>query len=175
MKKIIMLSIFALLSLNAFSYGTDDPRSYGPKKSSNEKADIVDTAMATGYFKILAIALTKAGLIETLKGKGPFTLFAPSDEAFAKLPNETLDKLLEPENKSQLTQVLTYHVVPSKLMKENVKAGEIMTVQGTTFSVTTKGGTKLNGSANVIASDIKASNGVIHVIDSVIMPADLDL
>lgn len=130
-------------------------------------ADIVDTAVAAGSFKTLAAALTAAGLIDTLKGPGPFTVFAPTDEAFAKIPKAKLDALLA--DKAKLTAVLTYHVVPGKVMAKDVKAGPVKTVQGTTFDVTTKGGVMVN-KAKVVKTDISASNGVIHVIDTVIMP-----
>jgi len=129
--------------------------------------DIVDTAVAAGSFKTLATALTAAGLIDTLKGKGPFTVFAPTDEAFAKVPKADLDALLA--DKAKLTAVLTYHVVPGKVMAKDVKAGKVKTVQGSEITVTTAGGVMVD-KARVTATDIVADNGVIHVIDSVIMP-----
>jgi uncharacterized surface protein with fasciclin (FAS1) repeats len=129
--------------------------------------DIVDTAVAAGSFKTLATALTAAGLIDTLKGKGPFTVFAPTDEAFAKIPKADLDALLK--DKAKLTAVLTYHVVPGKVMAKDVKAGMVKTVQGSSINVSTMGGVKVDA-ANVVKTDIVADNGVIHVIDSVIMP-----
>ena len=129
--------------------------------------DIVDTAVAAGSFKTLATALTAAGLIDTLKGKGPFTVFAPTDEAFAKIPKADLDALLA--DKAKLTAVLTYHVVPGKVMAADVKAGKVKTVQGSEITVSTAGGVKVDA-ANVVKTDIAADNGVIHVIDSVIMP-----
>ena len=129
--------------------------------------DIVDTAVAAGNFKTLATALTAAGLIDTLKGKGPFTVFAPTDEAFAKVPKADLDALLA--DKAKLTAVLTYHVVPGKVMAKDVKAGKVKTVQGSEITVTTAGGVMVD-KARVTATDIVADNGVIHVIDSVIMP-----
>ena len=129
--------------------------------------DIVDTAVAAGNFKTLATALTAAGLIDTLKGKGPFTVFAPTDEAFAKVPKADLDALLA--DKAKLTAVLTYHVVPGKVMAKDVKAGKVKTVQGSEITITTKGGVMVD-KARVTATDIVADNGVIHVIDSVIMP-----
>ncbi|MCU0969476.1 MAG: fasciclin domain-containing protein [Rubrivivax sp.] len=129
--------------------------------------DIVDTAVGAGNFKTLATALQAAGLIETLKGPGPFTVFAPNDEAFAKVPKADLDALLK--DKARLTAVLTYHVVPGKVMAKDVKAGEVKTVQGGNLTVATAGGVTVNG-ARVIATDIAASNGVIHVIDRVVMP-----
>jgi uncharacterized surface protein with fasciclin (FAS1) repeats len=129
--------------------------------------DIVDTAVAAGSFKTLATALQAAGLVETLKGKGPFTVFAPTDEAFAKVPKADLDALLK--DKAKLTAVLTYHVVPGKVMAADVKAGKVKTVQGSEITVATTGGVKVDA-ANVVKTDIVADNGVIHVIDSVIMP-----
>ncbi len=129
--------------------------------------DIVDTAVAAGSFKTLATALEAAGLISTLKGAGPFTVFAPTDEAFAKVPKEQLDALLK--DKAALTKVLTYHVVPGKVMAKDVKAGKVKTVQGSALTVTTDGGVMVDG-AKVVATDVAASNGVIHVIDSVVMP-----
>ncbi len=129
--------------------------------------DIVDTAVAAGSFKTLATALGAAGLVDTLKGPGPFTVFAPTDAAFAKIPKADLDALLK--DKAKLTAVLTYHVVPGKVMAADVKAGKVKTVQGSEITVSTKGGVKVD-SANVTATDIMADNGVIHVIDSVIMP-----
>jgi uncharacterized surface protein with fasciclin (FAS1) repeats len=129
--------------------------------------DIVETAVAAGNFKTLATALTAAGLVDTLKGPGPFTVFAPTDEAFAKVPKADLDALLK--DKAKLTAVLTYHVVPGKVMASDVKAGQVKTVQGSEITVTTKDGVMVDN-AKVTATDIAADNGVIHVIDSVIMP-----
>ena len=129
--------------------------------------DIVDTAVAAGDFKTLAVALEKAGLIDTLKGKGPFTVFAPTDAAFAKVPKKDLDALLA--DKSKLASVLTYHVVPGTVMAKDVKAGKVKTVQGSDLTVSTSGGVKVDG-ANVVKTDIVADNGVIHVIDSVVLP-----
>jgi uncharacterized surface protein with fasciclin (FAS1) repeats len=134
---------------------------------SAQAKDIVDTAVAAGNFKTLATALTAAGLIDTLKGKGPFTVFAPTDAAFAKIPKADLDALLK--DKAKLTAVLTYHVVPGKVMAADVKAGKVKTVQGSEITVATMGGVTVDG-AKVSATDIVADNGVIHVIDSVILP-----
>ena len=129
--------------------------------------DIVDTAVAAGHFKTLAVALEKAGLIDTLKGKGPFTVFAPTDAAFAKVPKKDLDALLA--DKSKLASVLTYHVVPGTVMARDVKAGKVKTVQGSDLTLSTSDGVKVDG-ANVVKADIVADNGVIHVIDSVVLP-----
>jgi uncharacterized surface protein with fasciclin (FAS1) repeats len=134
---------------------------------SVQAKDIVDTAVAAGSFKTLATALTAAGLIDTLKGKGPFTVFAPTDAAFAKIPKADLDALLK--DKAKLTAVLTYHVVGGKVMAADVKAGKVKTVQGSELTITTMGGVMVDA-AKVTATDIVADNGVIHVIDSVIMP-----
>lgn len=136
-----------------------------------QKVDIVETAIAAGNFSTLAKALTAAGLIETLKGTGPFTVFAPTDEAFAKLPQQTLSDLLKPENKEKLTAILTYHVVPDKVMASQVaKISQAITVQGQSLRVDTKDGVRIND-AKVIVADVEASNGVIHVIDSVLLPS----
>ena len=129
--------------------------------------DIVDTAVAAGQFKTLATALQAAGLVDTLKGPGPFTVFAPTDEAFAKVPKDQLDALLK--DKAKLTKVLTYHVVPGKVMAADVKAGKVKTVQGSELTVATSGGVSVDN-AKVVKTDIVASNGVIHVIDSVVIP-----
>jgi uncharacterized surface protein with fasciclin (FAS1) repeats len=132
-----------------------------------QAADIVDTAVAAGSFKTLATALTAAGLIDTLKGPGPFTVFAPTDEAFAKVPKADLDALLK--DKAKLTAVLTYHVVPGKVMAKDVRAGKVKTVQGSEMTISTSSGVMVDG-AKVVKTDIAADNGVIHVIDSVIIP-----
>jgi uncharacterized surface protein with fasciclin (FAS1) repeats len=134
---------------------------------SVQAKDIVDTAVAAGDFKTLAAALEKAGLVQTLKGAGPFTVFAPTDAAFAKVPKDQLDALLA--DKAKLTAVLTYHVVPGKVMAQDVKAGKVKTVQGSDLTVSTAGGVKVDA-ANVVKTDIAADNGVIHVIDSVVIP-----
>jgi len=133
--------------------------------------NIVDTAVAAGYFKTLAAALNAAGLVETLKGSGPFTVFAPTDAAFAKLPAGTVENLLKPENKDQLTAILTYHVVAGEVMAADVaKLDKAETVNGKSVDVTAEGGNVMINDANVTTADIAASNGVIHVIDTVIMP-----
>ncbi len=129
--------------------------------------DIVDTAVAAGQFKTLATALQAAGLVDTLKGKGPFTVFAPTDAAFAKIPKAQLDALLA--DKAKLTAVLTYHVVPGAVMAKDVRAGKVKTVQGSELTLGTSGGVTVDG-AKVVQADISASNGVIHVIDSVVLP-----
>jgi uncharacterized surface protein with fasciclin (FAS1) repeats len=134
---------------------------------SAQAKDIVDTAVGAGDFKTLATALEKAGLVQTLRGPGPFTVFAPTDAAFAKVPKAQLDALLA--DKEKLAAVLTYHVVPGKVMASDVKAGKVKTVQGSELTVSTAGGVKVDA-ANVVKADIAADNGVIHVIDTVVMP-----
>jgi uncharacterized surface protein with fasciclin (FAS1) repeats len=137
-----------------------------------QEQDIVDTAVAAGSFKTLAAALKAAGLVETLKGKGPFTVFAPTDEAFAKLPAGTVENLLKPENKAQLTAILTYHVVPGAVMASQVTSlKEAKTVNGQSLKISAVNGTVMVDKAHVTKTDIKASNGVIHVIDTVMLPA----
>jgi uncharacterized surface protein with fasciclin (FAS1) repeats len=136
-----------------------------------DQKDVVDTAVAAGSFKTLVTAVKAAGLVDTLKGKGPFTVFAPTDEAFAKLPKGTVEDLLKPENKAKLVAVLTYHVVPGKVMAADVvKLKEAKTVQGQSVKIVVEGGKVKVDSANVVKTDIETSNGVIHVIDSVILP-----
>jgi len=135
------------------------------------EADIVDTAVAAGSFNTLVAAVTAAGLTETLKGEGPFTVFAPTDAAFAKLPAGTVDELLQPENKAKLVKILTYHVVPGKVMSSDLQNGMMAkTVEGSEVTIKTQPEVMV-GDARVTQADIGASNGVIHVIDSVIMPA----
>ncbi len=135
------------------------------------KKDIVDTAVAAGQFETLAAALGAAELVDTLKGDGPFTVFAPTDEAFAKLPEGTIETLLKPENRDQLVAILTYHVVPGKVAAADVvKLDEAATVNGEKVAITVAdSGVRVND-ANVVATDIAASNGIIHVIDTVIIP-----
>jgi len=134
---------------------------------SVQASDIVETAKNAGSFKTLVTALGAAGLVDTLKGKGPFTVFAPTDEAFAKIPKADLDALLK--DKAKLTSVLTYHVVPGKVMAADVKAGKVKTVQGSELTISTSMGVMVD-KAKVTKTDIVADNGVIHVIDTVLMP-----
>lgn len=169
MKIIASLLTFAVIALGAPALQAHNHG--GDKKSYSDKKDIVDTAVAAGQFNTLAAALTAAGLVDTLKGDGPFTVFAPTDEAFAKLPAGTVETLLKPENRDQLIAILTYHVVSGK-----VKAAQVVdldsatTVQGGTVDIAVKYGTVSVDNAKVIKTDIMASNGVIHVIDTVLMP-----
>lgn len=129
--------------------------------------DIVDTAVAAGNFKTLTAALQQAGLVDTLRGKGPFTVFAPTDAAFAQVPKDQLDALLA--DKEKLAAVLTYHVVPGKVTSGDVRPGKVKSVQGSELTLSTAGGVKVDG-ANVVQADIVADNGVIHVIDRVVLP-----
>lgn len=136
-----------------------------------KKMDIVDTAVDAGSFTTLVAAVQAAGLVDTLKGDGPFTVFAPTDAAFAALPEGTVETLLKPENKDQLVQILTYHVVPAKVMAGDIdgKKAKVLTVEGERLEVNARNGVKVND-AKVTAADITASNGVIHVIDKVLIP-----
>jgi len=149
MKKLLIASAIALAAYSA------------------QAKDIVDTAVAAGSFKTLAAALQAAGLVDTLKSRGPFTVFAPTDEAFAKIPKADLDALLK--DKAKLTAVLTYHVVPGKVVSTDVKPGKVKTVQGSEVAIGTTGGVTVDD-AKVITADVLADNGVIHVIDKVLMP-----
>jgi uncharacterized surface protein with fasciclin (FAS1) repeats len=133
--------------------------------------DIVDTAVGAGKFKTLVAAVKAAGLVETLKGKGPFTVFAPTDQAFAKLPKGTVETLLKPENKGKLAAILTYHVVPGKVMaKDVVKLSKAKTVQGSEVKIRVAKGKVYVDNAQVVATDIGCANGVVHIIDHVILP-----
>ncbi len=160
--KLLTIAMMAIFTMSAIAGG-----SY--KKKSK---DIVDTAVSAGSFNTLVAAVKAAGLVDTLKGDGPFTVFAPTDEAFAKLPAGTIENLLKPENKDQLAAILTYHVVSGKVKaKDVVNLTEATTVQGSNVDIMVKdGGVVLNGNSNVVTTDIGTSNGVIHVIDTVILP-----
>lgn len=140
-------------------------------KSADKAADIVETAIAAGSFNTLIAAVQAAGLEDTLRGEGPFTVFAPTDDAFAKLPEGTVGTLLKPENKDKLVSILTYHVIPGAVMSSDIagKKLDVQTVEGSTASIDATDGVKVDD-ASVIQADIKTSNGVIHVIDAVIMP-----
>jgi len=140
---------------------------------AEEPGTIVDVAVGNEDFSTLVAAVQAAGLAETLSGDGPFTVFAPTNDAFAALPAGLLEALLLPENKDTLVKILTYHVVPGEVTSDMVTAGDVATVEGQNVTITTDGGVKVNG-ANVIATDVMASNGVIHVIDAVIVPPDVD-
>jgi uncharacterized surface protein with fasciclin (FAS1) repeats len=144
---------------------------FGATLARAGKQDIVDTAVANGQFKTLATALNAAGLVNTLKGPGPFTVFAPTDDAFAKLPPGTLDDLLKPENKGKLAAILTYHVVPGAVTSRQVtNLKEAKTVNGSMLQVSARDGKVMINNADVVKPDIETSNGVIHVIDAVLLP-----
>ena len=163
---LVRVTAFAMVAI-AIAGGSMVVRAQQPK-------DIVDTAVSAGSFKTLAAALQAAGLVDTLKGNGPFTVFAPTDAAFAKLPKGTVEELLKPENKAKLAGILTYHVVPGSVLAAQVvtmNGKEAKTVNGQTLKVTVNGSTVMVGTAKVVTTDVKASNGVIHVIDSVLLPA----
>ena len=134
--------------------------------------DIVAIASGDAQFETLTKALGAAGLVTTLQGKGPFTVFAPTDAAFAALPEGTVENLLKPENKAQLTKILTYHVVPGSVVSTSLKSGDVKSVEGSSLKVAVSTGKVTVGGANVVKADIKASNGVIHVIDKVLMPSN---
>ncbi|XZN90808.1 MAG: fasciclin domain-containing protein [Microcoleus sp.] len=144
----------------------------GASPSTMAAKDIVAIASGDAQFKTLTKALTAAGLVSTLQGKGPFTVFAPTDAAFAALPKGTLDDLLKPANKAKLTKILTYHVVPGAVLSTGLKSGNVTSVEKTPLKVVVSGGKVTVDGANVVKADIKASNGVIHVIDKVLIPAD---
>ena len=161
MKKLLSALAFSSMELVATSAAA-----YSSKDAAAK--DIVDTAVAAGNFKTLATALQAADLVTTLKGDGPFTVFAPTDAAFAKIPKEQLEALLK--DKAKLTAVLTYHVVPGAVMAKDVKSGAVQTVQGQSLMVKVDGGKVMVDNATVTTTDIRARNGVIHVIDSVVLP-----
>lgn len=180
MKKLIALATIAMLSAPAqagkkcnASQTLHRPvhRTYVTTARHPGKPDIVDTAVKAGSFKTLVAAVKAAGLVETLKGEGPFTVFAPTDEAFAKLPKGTVESLLKPENKSKLQAILTYHVVPGKVKAADVvKLSSAKTVQGELVDISTRNGAVMVDQAKVVKADIETSNGVIHVVDSVLLP-----
>ncbi len=173
-----------LASVSAADCGHDHAKSAGHQKVSEEAGkqavaevkamDIVETAVAAGSFKTLVAAVQAAGLVETLQGEGPFTVFAPTDDAFAKLPEGTIAELLKPENKEKLQAILTYHVVPGKVTSADVvKLESAATVQGQALSISSADGKVLVDNAQVTQVDIMAANGVIHVIDSVVLPREM--
>ncbi len=171
MAALLGLGLVSVSCMNAAE--TASPAATPPAVATPAAApkDIVDTAIAAGQFKTLAAALTAAGLVDTLKGPGPFTVFAPTDAAFAKLPEGTIAMLLKPENKEKLTAILTYHVVPGKAMAKDVMGmSKAKTVNGKDLPLKVVDGKVMAGDATVTAADIQASNGVIHVIDTVLMP-----
>lgn len=163
-KFITSLALATLISGSAFGYG---------ESQKEAQKDIVDTAVAAGSFNTLVAAVQAAGLVDTLKSEGPFTVFAPTDEAFSKLPEGTVAELLKPENKAKLQAILTYHVVAGKVLAADVvDLSSAETVQGQSISIeVTDEGVQVDN-ATVVTTDIETSNGVIHVIDTVIMPAE---
>ena len=166
LQKIWVKAVSVVMLLSAFAVSAGG---YGYKKNK----DIVDVAASNQSFTTLVAAVKAAGLVDTLKGKGPYTVFAPTNEAFAKLPAGTVESLLKPENKDKLIAILTYHVVPSKFYaKQVVNIDAAKTVQGSSIDITAMNGKVMVDNAKVIKTDIKASNGVIHVIDNVIIPSD---
>lgn len=161
MKTVFALTASAILALTGIAFADDH---------KSKKKDIVAIAAGNKDFSTLVAAVKAGGLVETLQGDGPFTVFAPTNDAFAKLPEGTVESLLKPENKEKLVSILKYHVVPGKVMAKDVKAGEVPTAQGSKAKVTVADGKVMIDKANVVKTDIVASNGVIHVIDSVILP-----
>jgi uncharacterized surface protein with fasciclin (FAS1) repeats len=184
LRSLSALAVVGALTLSACSDdGNDDatPVATDPAPAETDPADpeapasdpdIVEIAATTEGFSTLVAAVTAAGLVETLQGEGPFTVFAPTDEAFAALPDGLLDSLLEPENSELLTRILTYHVVAGDVRSGDIEPGTVATVEGSEVTLDTADGVTVDG-ANVIQADIVASNGVIHVIDAVILPADI--
>lgn len=161
--KPLFKSLVCLLSLASLSAGS--------LSAAEEKKDIVDTAVAAGSFKTLAAALGAAGLVDTLKGEGPFTVFAPTDEAFAKLPEGTVETLLKPENKAMLVDILTYHVVAGKVPSATaVTLTEATALNKKAIALEVKDGALFLNKSKVVTADVEASNGVIHIIDTVLMP-----
>lgn len=165
----VALAVSASAALAAPAGG--DAGGMQPGASAHARADIVDTAVGAGQFTTLAAALQAAGLVDTLKGAGPFTVFAPTDAAFAALPAGTVDSLLKPENRDKLVEILTYHVVPGRVTAADVMGMDsATTVQGSAIDISAAGGAVMVDGARVVNADIAASNGVIHVIDKVLMP-----
>lgn len=168
------VSVLGLSACGADSTTEDTTTTVAESTMTTEPGTIVEVASANPDFKTLVAAVTAAGLGETLSGEGPFTVFAPTDAAFAALPAGILDKLLLPENKETLVKILTYHVLGSKVMAADVMAGKVATVEGSEITIDTTDGVKVDD-AKVTATDVAASNGVIHVIDKVIIPASVDV
>lgn len=170
----VFAAIAVAAALTLSSCGSDAEEASEMTTEQKSVGTIVDVAVGAGNFSTLVAAVTAADLVETLSGEGPFTVFAPTDEAFAALPAGVLDALLLPENKALLAQILTYHVVSGKVMAADVTDGDVATVEGSTVALSTANGVTVNG-ANVISADVPASNGVIHAIDAVILPAGVDV
>lgn len=178
-KKVVAIAAASILMLSACgsdnaSTDTTVAATDTTAAMATEPGTIVEVASANADFSTLVAAVKAAGLVDALSAAGPYTVFAPTNEAFAALPAGLLDKLLLPENKDALTKILTYHVVEGKVMAADVMAGKVKTLEGSEIDITTDGGVKVND-ATVTATDVPASNGVIHVIDKVIVPASVDV
>lgn len=168
MKKLMSIFLMATLIV-VTSFANDHEKK--PKPVVNADKDIVDLAAGTEFLSTLVAAVKAGGLVDVLKGDGPFTVFAPTNEAFSKLPEGTLESLLKPENKAQLVKILTYHVIPGSIKSSDLKNGmEVETVQGQKVKVMLAGGKAMINNATVTAADIEATNGMVHVIDTVILP-----
>ena len=181
MRKVKLVALTLVASVSSAACGSDSANTEEAMTEESvvetgysDATDIVAVASSTEGFSTLVAALTAAGLVETLQGEGPFTVFAPNDAAFAALPEGLLEKLLLPENIAVLTSILTYHVVSGNVMSTDVVAGDAPTVEGSTLALTTDMGVMVND-ATVIQADVEASNGVIHVIDKVLVPPTVDL
>jgi uncharacterized surface protein with fasciclin (FAS1) repeats len=176
--KVLRPSAFAAIAvaiaLTLSACGSDSEETMEETTEVTAPGTIVDVAVGAGSFSTLVAAVTAADLVETLSGEGPFTVFAPTDDAFAALPAGVLDALLLPENKALLAQILTYHVVSGKVMAADVTDGDVATVEGQSVTLSTASGVTVNG-ANVVTADVAASNGVIHAIDAVILPPGVDV
>ena len=169
---VVAVALIAALTLSSCS--SDSEKTMDTATEETTVGTIVDVAAGAGNFSTLVAAVTAADLVETLSGEGPFTVFAPTDEAFAALPEGVLDALLLPENKETLVKILTYHVVSGKVMAADVTDGDVATVEGQTVALSTANGVTVNG-ATVVSADVPASNGVIHAIDAVILPPGVDV
>ena len=169
---LVAVALIAALTLSACSSDSEETMDTATEETT--VGTIVEVAAGAGNFSTLVAAVTAADLVETLSGEGPFTVFAPTDEAFAALPAGVLDALLLPENKELLVRILTYHVVSGMVMAADVTDSDVATVEGSTIKLSTMGGVMVNG-ATVVAADVEASNGVIHAIDAVILPPGVDV
>ena len=169
---VVAVALIAALALSSCSSDSEETMDTATEETT--VGTILDVASGAGNFSTLVAAVTAADLVETLSGEGPFTVFAPTDEAFAALPAGVLDALLLPENKETLVKILTYHVVSGKVMAADVTDGDVATVEGSTVALSTANGVTVNGAA-VVSADVPASNGVIHAIDAVILPPGVDV
>jgi uncharacterized surface protein with fasciclin (FAS1) repeats len=174
MRRSVLAAAALATALTLSACGSDSETASDSMTEETSVGTIVDVAVGAGNFTTLVAAVTAADLVETLSGTGPFTVFAPTDEAFAALPAGVLDALLLPENKALLAQILTYHVVAGQVMAADVTDSDVATVEGQTVKLSTAMGVTVNG-ANVVAADVAASNGVIHAIDAVILPPGVDV